>query len=103
MATLFSVFDHAGKYLGGCSARCYDAKDGRSICVCGGVNNGVGLQQAAKNTLEMRRIWPEGPTKPRPIEQYVIRYHRSLRTLARQNQFPFMDDPHHETEHEQIT
>lgn len=98
MATLFSVFDSKGRYLGGCNARCYDAKGDRSVCVCGGVNHGVGIQKAARNTLELRTIFPRGPHKPEPIENYTVYFHRSLRALAAQQQFAFMDDKHLETQ-----
>jgi hypothetical protein len=101
MATLFSVFDSKGKYLGGCSARCYDARGATSCCVCGGLNHAVGLRKAAQNTLELRTIFPKGPHKPEPVEKYVVRYHSSLRTLAKQEQFPFMDAEHLEDEREQ--
>jgi hypothetical protein len=91
MATVFSVFSLHDKFLGCCSAKCYDAKGDRSSCVCGGVNHGVGLTQAARNTLTIRTVWPYGPHKPIPIEQVIFRPHRSIHRLAQQNTMAFMD------------
>lgn len=36
-----------------CSARCYNAKGPNCVCICGGANHGVGLEQATENTEKM--------------------------------------------------
>jgi hypothetical protein len=38
-----------------CDAHCYNAKQPKCVCVCGGKNHGVGKQQAIKNTDQMAR------------------------------------------------
>jgi len=97
MATLFSVFDQSGTFMGSCSARCYDARGDISACVCGGVNHGKGLVQAARNTLTLRTIFPVGPHRPKKIEEYVVHYHSSIHRLAKQEVFAFLDEAHLET------
>ena len=44
---------HAITGFTGCDDRCYDAKHQTCVCVCGGVNHGVGLRRASENA---RRI-----------------------------------------------
>ena len=36
-----------------CDARCHNARKPRCRCICGGVNHGVGLDQARANTKEI--------------------------------------------------
>jgi hypothetical protein len=43
--------------VGRCDANCYQAKGDTCTCICGGVNHGVGQQQAIKNTLEIAAEW----------------------------------------------
>ncbi len=102
MATLFSVFSLKEKFLGSCNAKCYDAKGDRSACVCGGVNHGKGLTQAARNTLNMRVVYPHGPYRPVPISQVLFRPHPSIHRLADQTTMPFMDHKNLESISEQI-
>jgi len=36
-----------------CDAKCYNAKGEKCTCVCDGINHGVGIEHAYKNTQEM--------------------------------------------------
>jgi hypothetical protein len=36
-----------------CDGRCYDAKNPRCDCICGGKNHGVGLRRAIEQTREV--------------------------------------------------
>jgi len=38
---------------GCCNEGCYDARNKRCLCCCGGRNHGVGLNQAIKNSAEI--------------------------------------------------
>jgi len=44
-----------------CDERCYNAKGKKCSCVCGGINHGVGIEQAYKNTQEMLDALEEIP------------------------------------------
>lgn len=52
MATLIEYRDGQGKVAGRCDAKCYNAKGPTCKCVCGGVNHGVGIDEAIQNTHE---------------------------------------------------
>lgn len=54
MTTLIAVYTNRG-CIGRCDAKCHDAFEPECICVCGGVNHGVGLSRAIKNTDEMSK------------------------------------------------
>lgn len=51
MTTLIHVFDGEGRTLARCDSRCYNATRPGCDCCCGGLNHGVGINQAARNTL----------------------------------------------------
>jgi hypothetical protein len=36
-----------------CDGRCYNGKNKTCVCICGGRNHGVGLEQALKNVQEI--------------------------------------------------
>jgi len=56
MATLIIV-STAGGHKQRCGANCYNATTPQCDCICGGLNHGVGLQQAQTNTQHhVRRI-----------------------------------------------
>jgi hypothetical protein len=48
MATLISVYNNTG-CIGRCDEKCYDAKEEKCDCICGGVNHGKGKEQAIEN------------------------------------------------------
>ncbi len=52
MTTVLSVHTSEG-CVGRCDARCHEAHGPVCKCICGGVNHGVGAQQAADNVAEM--------------------------------------------------
>lgn len=49
MPTLITVRTNAGHVVGRCNQHCYNSPDPHRPCVCGGINNGVGLGRAKKN------------------------------------------------------
>jgi hypothetical protein len=51
MPTLMTFGNSEGERR--CDSKCYDAKDDKCTCCCGGKNHGVGLQQAMKNNQAM--------------------------------------------------
>lgn len=52
MSTLIEVRNSSG-VVGRCDSKCYNAKEPKCVCVCGGKSHGAGLKQAKKNTREM--------------------------------------------------
>ena len=54
MATLISQTSSNGGTRR-CDARCYNGHGARCKCICGGINHGKGLEQAAENTREMAK------------------------------------------------
>lgn len=49
MTTLISVYNVNG-CIGRCDDKCHSALKSRCTCICGGVNHGVGVGQARKNS-----------------------------------------------------
>lgn len=94
MPTLISVRDAKNRHLGSCSARCYNAISGRSYCVCGGINHGVGLRVAAAQTLHIARVWLFGKWLPVTSDEIIIWTNPRLLTLAEQQTFAWADPPH---------
>lgn len=56
MTTLIAVYNSEG-LVGRCDARCYEGRDERCNCVCGGANHGAGEQRAVDNTREHAEKW----------------------------------------------
>lgn len=56
MATLIIARKADGSLLGRCDAKCYNAKGLKCTCVCGGMNHGVGLNQAIDNIHKNRAL-----------------------------------------------
>ena len=52
MPTLITIYvtEMGRKWQRRCDARCHKATKPRCRCICGGVNHGVGLDQARANT-----------------------------------------------------
>ena len=55
MPTLITVYvaGMGKKWQRRCDARCHNATKPRCRCICGGVNHGVGLDQARTNTKKI--------------------------------------------------
>lgn len=51
MTTLIYVGNSSG-CIGRCDAKCYEEKEDKCDCVCGGRNHGKGLKKALENTKE---------------------------------------------------
>lgn len=49
MVTLITVY-HGKECVGRCDEKCYDAKEPKCDCVCGGMNHGRGQEEAIENT-----------------------------------------------------
>ena len=56
MATLLKVETREG-HRRLCSSKCYGAHGDKCTCICGGMNHGVGPQQAAQNTQALPQEW----------------------------------------------
>lgn len=50
LTALIVAHDRNGKVAGKCDEKCYNATSDRCLCVCGGMNHGVGPRVAASNT-----------------------------------------------------
>jgi len=70
---------------GSCNAHCYNNLTARSksVCICTGVNRGVGLKKAVQNTQKMYKEWIKTREQERhtvisyslaPMCQYVQQY-----------------------------
>lgn len=58
MTTLISAHNSEG-CIGRCDAKCYNATTPECDCICGGMNHGAGIVQAADNTSELAEKWIE--------------------------------------------
>lgn len=56
MTTLLAFYNSDG-CVGRCDAKCYNAKDERCTCICGGANHGAGKSQAMLNCEALWRDW----------------------------------------------
>lgn len=72
MATLIAAYNSDG-CIGRCDAKCYNATGQHCDCICGGMNHGVGKQQAEKNTRELAESWTEDWQRQHPdTERFEI-------------------------------
>lgn len=62
MTTLIAVYNSEG-CVGRCDARCHGAQEPECDCICGGINHGVGREQALENTAEL--VDPGGELRER--------------------------------------
>lgn len=46
------TFKKSGGKKSQCDAKCYNAKNQKCVCCCGGKNHGVGFNKAFRNTLD---------------------------------------------------
>jgi len=51
MSTLIAAYNSQG-CIGRCDARCYNARDPKCTCICGGRNHGIGRARAVQGTPE---------------------------------------------------
>ena len=91
MATLI-VISNPRAEIGRCNAKCYNAKTTDCDCICGGMNHGVGLYQAARNTLVHAAEWLEAQTPKNVLENEMLAVlARNIKMLAAQRDL--FDDP----------
>lgn len=69
MTTLIYVGNRSG-CIGRCDAKCYEAKEDKCDCVCGGRNHGKGLEKALDNTKEYSEEMIEEYVKSRGLKDY---------------------------------
>ncbi len=69
MTTLIYVGNSSG-CIGRCDAKCYEAKEEKCDCVCGGRNHGKGLEKALDNTKEYSEKMIEKYVKSRGLKDY---------------------------------
>lgn len=70
MTSLIIASNSDGVY-GRCDANCYDAKNSKCTCICGGMNHGGGKQQAMVNTREYSKqvLKEAGVDIPKEVDQ----------------------------------
>lgn len=56
MTTLLTYKNPDGSTTRRCGARCYNAKRPTCVCICQGINHGVGHNQAIENTQEHAQL-----------------------------------------------
>ena len=88
--TLFSAYLPNGQKLGQCDASCYDGTGTRCKCICGGINHGVGLQQAAAQTLNIR--WIYHPVRKQRYQPHEVKIYlaKSIHQKADQRLMTFL-------------
>jgi hypothetical protein len=67
--TLIAVYGSEG-CEGRCDAKCYDAKEPKCDCICGGRNHGAGKARAMQNTQELFQDWIDKYNKQNPEFQH---------------------------------
>jgi hypothetical protein len=72
MTTLIAVYDSDG-CRGRCDARCYEAKDDKCDCICGGRNHGAGRNQAIENTQELAEQWIDDYNQKHHGEEFTFK------------------------------
>lgn len=77
MVTLISVYNNTG-CIGRCDEKCYDAKEEKCDCVCGGMNHGKGKEQAIDNAEKHANDMLENFRKQK-VEDLAERELRGLR------------------------
>ncbi len=82
MPTLLAAYNRKHELVGRCDARCYDGTGERCRCICGRINHAVGLQTAARQTLALTTIDPEGLYTPTPADQITIEKSKHLSKWA---------------------
>jgi len=84
MTTMIVIYNSDG-LVGRCDKRCYDGTTKNCECVCGGKNHGVGLRQAAANTIIDAAQWLERQAGTDPTTRELsAKTARDLRTMANQ-------------------
>lgn len=71
MSTLMSTGNSSGE-TGRCDAKCYDAKNSKCTCCCGGRNHGVGIKQAADNITEYCKVMINEWKEKHPEDHFII-------------------------------
>lgn len=87
MATLIIAHRSDGRVTARCDARCYDSKNATCYCVCGGVNHGIGLVNAARRTLAGIRFDESNLPRLKAGDLHVIHNAHNLHTLAAKTLF----------------
>lgn len=70
MTTLIAAYGSDGECMGRCDANCHNATGPDCNCICGGMNHGVGVQQAIQNTQEYTERWIANYAETHPDVQY---------------------------------
>lgn len=66
MVTILEAWSKDNQLMHRCDSRCHTAKGKRCKCICGGLNHGVGFDQAFRNLHEIG-------VEQRPGFKYIIR------------------------------
>jgi len=71
MSTLISIRTAQGE-VSVCNAKCYEAKHPRCLCICGGKNHGVGIEQAKQNVLQHQKEMVDAFVLMNHIHDYEV-------------------------------
>lgn len=84
MPTLIIVYNSKG-VVGRCDASCHNAVMSRCRCVCGGINHGIGLDQARTNTKRItdEQIREGCESSARGGTLKIVKEHRQLEFFDR--------------------
>lgn len=70
MPNVITLYGQDDRIVGRCNQHCYNAVDPKRACICGGINNGVGLAQARSN---VPKVLKHIAGRPNPTEHYTIK------------------------------
>lgn len=75
MSTLIHSTNSKGRLVSRCDSKCHNAEHPKCVCICGGINHGVGTKQAITNTrdnLELKFKDQEGVSFPKFTNQLTL-------------------------------
>ena len=81
MATLIMQKSSAGKRRR-CDTKCYNALHDKCVCICGGMNHGIGLSEAVKFTESFARKFSNDQTVVLPNGKPAHRNHDEFELLG---------------------
>ena len=87
MPALITVYQD-GRKVAQCDAKCYNATRDHCRCVCAGVNHGVGLAEAARNTVDLDNWNVDPHASPKMKDDFELRKHHRLSFYAHPTFFP---------------
>jgi len=77
MTALIAISTRQG-CVGRCDAKCYNSKNSKCNCICGGKNHGVGRIEAADNTRQLAEKWIAEYKERKNLKEVEVRINRPL-------------------------